>query len=294
MPGQVLAVRTCGLQTYAEQNCVTTLALMWAGQTNTPTTNQLPTGPTATNAELASLSTMTKPVAPSSGLFWTNFLGFNFAAAAIKAAPTTMQTTSSHPMQALGHGKPQPLQQMKAYADIQYHTAHLATQLETLSNAETFGTLYRRSVSKYNPTARAQHDGTPRHCTYCLELNPYSPDLLLEIYASMLRKLKSGQLVEDANNKLGLSEIPGLTLSKISSKFPAHKGQHFKDMCSDHIQVAQLMNFLLLSLDKHLQRLQATANPMDKDQDMEGGIAAHGMDTEGYLKGTWCLQLKRA
>jgi hypothetical protein len=294
MPGQVLAVRTCGLWTYVEQNCATALTLMQARQTNTPMTNQPPTGLTATNVELASPSTTTKPVAPSFGLFWMSSPGSDFAAAAIKAVPTKTQTTSSHPMQALGHGKPQLLQRMKVYADIQYHTAHPAMQLETLSNAETFGTLYGQSASRYNPTARAQHDGTPRRHTYCLKSNPYSPDLSLEIYASMLRKLESGQLVEDADNKPGLSEIPGLTLSKISGKFPAHEGQHFEGMRLDHVQAAQLINFLLLSLDKHLWRLQAIANPMDKDQDMEGGVAANGLDAKGHLNGTWCLQSKCA
>jgi hypothetical protein len=33
---------------------------------------------------------------------------------------------------------------------------------------------------------------------------------------------------------------------------------------------------------------------MDEDQDMEGGVAANGLDAEGYLRGTWCLQSKRA
>jgi hypothetical protein len=110
----------------------------------------------------------------------------------------------------------------------------------------------------------------------------------------MLRKLESGQLVEDADNEPGLSEIPRLTLSKISGKFPAHEGQHFEGMCLDHVQAAQLINFLLLSLDKHLWRLQAIANPMDKDQDMEGGVAANGLDAKGHLNGTWCLQSKCA
>jgi hypothetical protein len=62
----------------------------------------------------------------------------------------------------------------------------------------------------------------------------------------------------------------------------------------DHVQAAQLINFLLLSLDKHLWRLQAIANPMDKDQDMEGGVAANGLDAKGHLNGTWCLQSKCA
>jgi hypothetical protein len=267
---------------------------MRAGQTNTPTTNQPLTGPTATNAEQVSPSTTTEPIAPSSGSFQTNFPGFNFAAAAIEVAPTTTQTTLSQPMQALGYGKPRPLRQMKAYADIRYHAAHPATRLDTSSNVETFGTLYGQSASKYNPTARAQHDGTPRRRTYRLESNPYSPNLSLEIYASMLRELESGQLVEDADNEPGLLEIPGLTSSRISGEFPAHEGCHFEGTRSDHVRAAQFINFLLSSLNEHLQRLQAIANPMDEDQDMEGGVAANGLDAEGYLRGTWCLQSKCA